>query len=274
MKRIFFICFIFVFIQINSSFAKQRELSKGKAVVFGVDVLLRSLPSQNSNILDVIPIASKIEIIDKASLLTNIGNDKDFWYKVKYNETEGYIWGAEIADNFFEKENEGSLETFMILNFTKEYNDEGSNTNTSRIEFRLAQNGQLLHEHKRFTNYSFLCDTIKFETLENFTTKINVLRILYNFSGESKGKAEEFYTFNNNIDSLLMIDYIDNLGSSISYCNAIFPTDKDGIKNCIILNWKICNDASLFNETQGDRCQWEYSKEILEWNGKKFNLKK
>ena len=276
MKRFFIFFLTFVFIQINS-FAKQRELNKGESVIFGTDVLLLNIPSTKGNILDALPIASKIEIIDKASLLTTIGNISDFWYKVKYNDTEGYVWGTSIADNFYENDidKDGSTETFMILNLTKSVNEEGYNYNNSKLEFRIARNGQLIHEHKRFTNYSFICDSIKYETSDKFNSKINLLSIAYNFTGETSGKAEQFFSFNkDNLDSLFTIAYLEKESAYISYGNLIFPKDKDGIKNSIIINYKFCNDTSNCNDEHGIPCKWEFTKEILEWDGKKFILKK
>jgi len=277
MKRIFFVIIILFFYQIQFSFAKQRELNKGTAVVFGADVLLRDVPSTQGSILDVIPIASKIEIIDKASLLTKIGNTSDYWYKVKYNETEGFIWGPLIADYYYETDldKDKLVETFMILNLSKGINDEGYSAGNSRIEFRVARNGQLINEHKRLTNYNFSCDTIVFENLDLVEAKLNVLRLKYGFAGETSGSAEQFFRLNNdNLDSLFTVLYKESEGGYVSYGKIVFANEKDGIKNGIVINYKFCNDITDCDDEHGKPCKWEYAKDLLLWDGKVFTLKK
>jgi hypothetical protein len=275
MNRSILICFIFFSSQIHLSFSQQRELSKGTAMVFGADVLLRNIPSTQGVALDVIPIASKIEILDKASLLTNMGNINDYWYKVKYNETEGFIWGTLIADNYYENDmdNDSLTETFMILNLSKNYFDEGFNTTNSRIEIRLARNGQLIYEHKRQIGYKFICDSIRSQMIDITSAKLNILRLHYGFSGATEGKAEQFFKINNEgLDSLFTMVTYEGEGGYVSFGNLIFPNDKDGIPNSIVINYKYCTDITGCDD-KAIPCKWEFDKNILSWDGKSFTLK-
>jgi len=272
MKR-FFILYLFVFLtQIDHSFAIQRELNKGTAVVFGADVLLRAIPSLQGNILDVLPIASKIEIIDKASLLTTVGNIKDYWYKVKYNNVEGFIWGTLIADYYYENDidNDGSVETFMVMNLTKSLYDDDYIKENSKLEFRVAKNSQLIIEHKRPTNYYYSCDSIIFKQISQFSPVLNVIQIEFSFSGETAGHGIEFQLFsNNNLDSLFSVAIDEGEGGYVCYSNLIFPKDKGGQANTIFVNTK-CADVSSCDDAGNNPCKWEYTNEIMFWDGKKF----
>ncbi len=276
MKRFIFLFLFVFFIQINCSFARQRELSKGPAVVFGVDVLLLSIPSSQGNILDVLPIASKIEIIDKASLLTKVGDINDYWYKVKYNDVEGFIWGTLIADYYYENDidKDGSVETFMVMNLTKSLYEDNYIPSNSRLEFRIARNGQLIIEHKRPSNYYYSCDSIIFKKLAQFSPELNVIQIKYSFSGETAGNGMEYQLFaNNNLDSLFSVALAEGEGGYVCYSNIISPNDKGGQTNTIIINTK-CADVSLCDDAKGNPCNWEYTKEVLYWDGKKIISKK
>ncbi len=273
MKRTLLLFLIVIFYQINQSNAKQRELNKGTAVVFGVDVLLRSLPLQTGNIIDVVPIASKIEIIDKASLLTKSGDIADYWYKVKYKEQEGFIWGALIADNFFDSDldSDGSAETFMILNLSKSASDSDFVEINSRIEFRVARNGQMVYEHKQFAESAMNIDSISYEKLKLFTPDLSVMRIKYSFSGIYSGNAEQFMRFNNNhIDSLFTMHYSEGEGGTRCLSELVLPSDKEGKANRVVIKTK-CADVSFCDYITGNPpCKWEYANKTLVWDGKKL----
>lgn len=273
MKRFVLFTLILLFAQVHFSFAKQRELSKGPSVVFGADVLLRSVPSQQSSIIDVLPIASEIEILDKASEVTTLNGIKDFWYKVKYNGNEGFIWGALIADNYYETDldADSSKETFMLLNLTKEYFDE--DFKNSRLEFRVARNGQLIYEHKRPTDYSFNCDSISVTRFPGMRPDFRVLQINYNFLGVTGGNGKEYYRFsNNNLDSLFTVKLEEGEGGYVCYGSLVFPDNKEVKPNSIILRVK-CADVTNCDDNAGKPCQWVYDSETLLWDGKKFIIK-
>jgi len=270
---VFLLCF---FIHIHYSQAKQRELKKGTAVVFGADVLLRALPSESGNIVDVLPIASKIEIIDKASLNVNLGNINDYWYKVKYNEEDGFIWGPLIADNYYEGDldQDGSTETFMVLDLTKESSDADFNSSTSKIELRVARNGQMIIEHKQFSEIRLEIDTLSFDKLAKFTPDLSVIRVKYSFSGISGGKKEQILRFkNNNIDSLFTVNYAEGDGGIICLSELVLPSDKGGQANSLIIKTK-CADVSACDYISGNPpCSWEYYNKTWVWDGIKFTSK-
>jgi hypothetical protein len=276
MKRFLFFTVILLFAQAHFSYATQRELSKGPAVVFGADVLLRSVPSQQSSIVDVLPIASEIEILDKASEITLLGGIKDYWYKVKYNGNEGFIWGGLIADNYFETDldADSSKETFMILNLTKGIYDEDFQSSNSRVEFRIARNGQLIYEHKRPTTYNFVCDSIGIEKLQLLKSIITVMVLKCNYLGETSANGKEYFRFNNNnLDSLFAIKFMEAEGGYVCYGSLFLPDNKEVQPNSVVMKIK-CADVSNCDDKAGKPCQWDYATETLLWDGKKFTIKK
>lgn len=276
MKHFLLLTSLLLFFQVHISFAKQRELSKGSAVVFGADVLLRSIPSQQSSIIDVLPIASDIEILDKASELVTLNGIKDFWYKVNYNGNEGFIWGALIADNYFKTDldADSTQETFMILNLTKGIYDEDFQNSNSRLEFRVARNNQLIYEHKRTSNYTFICDSIGFEKLPLYKSVIRAMTVKCSYMGETSAVGKEYFLFTgNNLDSLFSIKFSEGEGGYVCFSSLLFPDNKEVQPNSVAIKTK-CADVSNCDDNAGKPCQWEYTTETLLWDGKKFNLKK
>jgi hypothetical protein len=277
MNRILLIILFLFFSQINTSNAEQRELSKGTAVVFGADVLLRALPSQTGNIVDVLPIASKIEIVDKASLLTKLDNISDYWYKVKYNDEEGFLWGVLIADNYYEGDldTDGSTETFMLLNLTQTPYDASFSFDNSKIEFRVARNGQMINEHKQYTEFLIAVDSIHLEKLTSFTPELSVIRLSYTFTGIIGGNAEQFFRFSSNsIDSLFTIHYLEGEGGTLCFSTLILPSDKNGQPNTVVIKSKVADTLDCDYKTENPPCKWEYFDTTLIWDGKKFTKKK
>jgi uncharacterized protein YgiM (DUF1202 family) len=59
------------------------EIKKGSAYIFADNVLFRDAPTQQGKILSKFSIATKVEIIEKASALTNVNGADNYWYKIK-----------------------------------------------------------------------------------------------------------------------------------------------------------------------------------------------
>jgi len=255
------------------------DLKKGVHVIFNDTVLMRNAPNTEGKVLYKLPITTKIEVIEKTTNLMKFDNYNDYWYKVKYINTEGYIWGGLIADNYYEGDidSDNNEETFMILNNTTDPNIDNNNVyqfdyNFNNLKFRIARDTKSITDFILKSIYGVMVDTIKYEKCLQFNPSLQTVRIKYEFNGEVGGSSELFLHFNGNtLDSLFNIYYEKGEGGYVCYENAIFPNDKGGQTNTIIINSE-CGDESSSDEKNPTK--WEYSQKILIWNGKKFTEKK
>jgi hypothetical protein len=73
------------------------EFDKGFYYMLDYPVNVRSEPNLRGSVVGQLRQHERIEIISNAGNAQKIENVWAYWYKIKFNENEGYIWGGNIA---------------------------------------------------------------------------------------------------------------------------------------------------------------------------------
>jgi hypothetical protein len=84
------------------------EFNNGVYRMLDYPVNIRSAPNLNGNILGKLNLNSEIEILENAKNQQQIEGIEHYWYKIKYNNIIGYIWGGYIAVEAFDFEIDGN----------------------------------------------------------------------------------------------------------------------------------------------------------------------
>ena len=69
----------------------------GKYNILESSVNIRSQPNLTSSVIGKLELHSEIEIIEKAENFQTINGITHYWYKIKYEDITGYIWGGFIS---------------------------------------------------------------------------------------------------------------------------------------------------------------------------------
>ena len=72
-------------------------LKSGFYYTVDTPINIRFEPNLNSRIIGQLELHEKIEIVESAMLIQQIGDIWADWYKIKYKNSFGYIWGGYIA---------------------------------------------------------------------------------------------------------------------------------------------------------------------------------
>jgi hypothetical protein len=81
---------------------KSSELRSETYHVLQYRANIRSEPSRDSNAIAVLSLNDEVEILENTFLEDKINNVWGFWYKIKYGNIEGYIFGGSLARDAFE----------------------------------------------------------------------------------------------------------------------------------------------------------------------------
>jgi hypothetical protein len=74
--------------------AGNYNIEPGKYHILDFPVNVRSLPNLNG------AIAGRLNLNDEIEVIENMGNEQQiegvwqYWYKIKFNEISGYVWGG------------------------------------------------------------------------------------------------------------------------------------------------------------------------------------
>lgn len=244
-----------------------RELPPGTHYLFGDNVRMRDQPSVKGKVLETLKIASPLVILRNTKIRYTVGQTEDYWYKVKYGEKEGYIWGGLIADQFYENDfdGDGSKEMLLILNLTEDPNISSGGPDEFRI--RIVQNQEQKAEWLYNISSGITDVSVTVEKWPDFN--IQVIQLSYEFNGEEGGTEVTFFRLETT--GLTELFSVSDHGEGGYSCleEMIFPNDQGGEKGKIILKSK-CADISNCLDTKEDPCNWEYSSFKYRWNGITF----
>lgn len=91
---------LFTYGQERKYFSENYEFKPGEvAYLFGNDVKLRKEPNTDSDVLQLLEISTKVEIIEKTKFTMLFEGRSSPWYKIKHEDSIGYTLGALISLN-------------------------------------------------------------------------------------------------------------------------------------------------------------------------------
>ncbi|MFH0867382.1 MAG: SH3 domain-containing protein [Bacteroidota bacterium] len=249
-----------------------RNLAKGIHAVYGDNVLIRNAPNQQGSIKHILPIGTKVGVIQKASKAEKISNIDDYWYQVIYDLDTGYIWGALISDIFLEDDLDGDSVPEIFLTYCNTYfngSDWDYMLKNSRVEFRVAKNDKKISELKFRTNNQYLFDSAFVKTFNLFSPPLTAICLTDSFMDGNIGNGEFYLRFHDNtLDSLFKLDIYAGEGGAVHKDKLILPDDHAGNINTLIIE-----RAEAYIATPDYNpaiVKWEYSKWYYKWDGKKI----
>jgi hypothetical protein len=150
---------------------------------YTIDDDIKMYSGINGKIIDIIDIHTKIYILTALNIEWENDEIKAFWYKIKYENKTGYIWGGHIAAEtyIFDIDGNGTMEYFQYQN---------SDAMESRNYF-AEKNISIHYNGKKISNQIFK-DTF---ALNNFEVKKenelssmgHISRIDYNYRMDRDG---------------------------------------------------------------------------------------
>ena len=99
MKYFFTLIFIFCFFSIG--YAQPYDFAFGSKDkikrMLDFPVNIRSQPSTSAEIIGKLGLHDEIEVLENSKKLQEIDGVEQYWYKIKFKNIIGYIWGGYIA---------------------------------------------------------------------------------------------------------------------------------------------------------------------------------
>ena len=258
MRKLLIIIIILVskigFGQESKYLSENYEFKSGEiAYMFGNDVKLREQLNTESNVLSLLKIGDRVEIVEKSDRKMEFDGIESPWYKVKVGDNIGFTLGSLISLDKATFENltylislkKVGLKSFLktrVLENNLEFNENNSRLFTGEFSIKATGNNGL--------------DNIK-----------SIFEIDY--LAESCGvNGGGIYLFYDGEDLIKAIDYTQVADADLYWFieEYIFPNDKDGIKGKIVYKSEV-------GETKEYETEWIESKitrRILEWNGKEI----
>ena len=231
--------------------SENYEFKNGEiAYLFGNDVKLRDQPNAESTVLTLLKIGEQIEIVEKLNSTMQFEGIESPWYKVKTNDTVGFVLGSLLS---LDKATFGNLTYLVSLR-----RDE----NSLFVKTRVFGNGIDFKENiSQLMTGEFSIKADGNKGIENITS-IFQIDYLAESCGVDGGGIYLFYDGNN---LLKAIDYTQVADADVYWFveDYIFPNEEDGIEGKIVYK-------SEEGQTKDYDTEWTESKmtrRILEWNG-------
>ena len=275
MKKIFLIIInlillvtLFAYQQNNNVFILKNYSTH---YIFENKVNIRTAPNLNSDIIIQVQIGDLVKIIERSEIRQELYGLMAYWYKIKYTDKIGYLWGGfistiEIKADF---DNNGKDEILISRCTTNgEYNYDEYMVKKYYHDYKLCRKGELLSDNP-FINEPIGLNS-SFYLLKNldFNPVIVLLNISQDFNdGENNSFKNEIYYLKNNIFCLLY-KYEENVTPNEENIFEIkYPKDSKINNVMVIIKRKIKYDMKTFEVLSNnvlDRIE-------LIWNGIDFN---
>lgn len=238
-----------VFGQTTKYLTGDYEFENGEiAFMFGDDVKLREQASTESNVLTLLKIGDKIEIIEKTNDRLRFDGMDSPWYKVKFQDKIGYVLGGLISADKVSYKNFTYLVSFKI---------EGDIT---FLKTRILDSKQgYIENTSQLNSHVFSISAHGNKGLDDVLSIFEV-----DYMAEACGiDGGGIYLFFNGKDLLKAIDFsqVGDAGEYWYFEEYIFPSDENGISGKILYKREV-------GETKEHETEWVETKltqRMLEW---------
>ena len=129
MRKITWIIFIFLFLENVLLFSQESayKFTPGYYYILDYSINFRSQPNLRGEIIGKLKLNDKIEILENTNIIQNIDDISAYWYKIKFNEIIGYIFGGYIAVNRIVIDiDQNGMDDYFYFRFSKiKYEENG-----------------------------------------------------------------------------------------------------------------------------------------------------
>lgn len=279
MKSFVFISILFLFHSSLSSneYPKQicnytmGEYSSGSDIhIFAENAIIRKLPSVKSDKIISLSAGSIVHIISKSPETHTINGYSENWYHITAvapdkKKTEGYIWGGLLSKVSLQSVIQSKTFLLMIGILSAGNNDEmnaearivSNGTIVSRITFSLIYLPITQDGSYRYTmSGAFIGE-------QGFNPEIQIFSIKMDYPAGQFPYGEILFYWNGKDIKYLLEARLSGYEGNGSGYSFIFPHDKNGIENQLIVNY------TIFSHDGNDMSEKEY----YLWNGNIFKKK-
>ncbi|CAM1362973.1 SH3 domain-containing protein [Tenacibaculum xiamenense] len=228
-----------------------------KVVLFGNDVKLRSEPNTTSKTLELLPILSKLTVLEKTTKTFFYNGIENPWYKVKTtNNQEGYVVGGLLA-----------LDSKKVDNWTYlvqlKLNEEKSFTVLRAVQGNSSEYIETTHQ---LANSTFSVKTYSNKGVEGIKNMIYI-----DYMAEACGEEGGGVYFFNDGDSLIKAVEVSHVFNADVYWleeTITFPNEEGGSTGKIIFSRE---EGETFNNEILHEKKTIETKEFI-WEGKELKL--
>ena len=273
---LFFLSFIISIL----SFAQENEIygngvfnfeQKTNQRIFTEDTRVRENPTSSSPILDSLKANTTITILQKDKNVTVLGQRFSHWYKIKYTkegkQSEGYIWGGNIAMQYLSKNGFDFL--FGLLPSRKEYSVEDQMDVLKNVaSIKSYKNNEQIDEaiFESGMGESLSYSTFKEDSNQNLKNVDFILTAIV--SGEACGvpSYEKQVLFSNS--KLIQLPTLMNIGDADIFYHSetlIFPKDEGGKPNTIYFSME------EMEKDENEKQKFKRKNEEYHWDGKNLS---
>ncbi len=273
---LFFLSFIISIL----SFAQENEIygngvfnfeQKTNQRIFTEDTRVRENPTSSSPILDSLKANTTITILQKDKNVTVLGQRFSHWYKIKYTkegkQSEGYIWGGNIAMQYLSKNGFDFL--FGLLPSRKEYSVEDQMDVLKNVaSIKSYKNNEQIDEaiFESGMGESLSYSTFKEDSNQNLKNVDFILTAIV--SGEACGvpSYEKQVLFSNS--KLIQLPTLMNIGDADIFYHSetlIFPKDEGGKPNTIYFSME------EMEKDENEKEKFKRKNEEYHWDGKNLS---
>ncbi|WP_160138500.1 SH3 domain-containing protein [Chryseobacterium sp. c4a] len=236
---------------------------------------VRKEPGVNAQILDSLQSNQQIMILKKEETLPvlQLGERRAHWYKISYQKgemiTEGYIWGGNLCVGYRNKNGYDFL--FGLSKTVDRKNKSLNETEKQNIAGIKVMEGNTLIDEVYFdTGRGEELSTASFNMESNHKLQDVEFTLKAMVSGEACGIAtyDQYVLYKDK--KLITLPQLMNVGDAGVYYHSeeyVFPNDKGGISNAIILK------VEDMETDDKDREKKKHSSKTYLWNGSSYKLK-
>jgi uncharacterized protein YqgQ len=114
----FILISLFCNLQLFAQNISPYKFEPGFYRIIDYPINIRSEPGLHGNIIGRLSLHDEIEIIENTNRMDYFETYYDYWYKIRFNNIFGYIWGGYIAAKYFETDidNNGQKD-FIYIRF-------------------------------------------------------------------------------------------------------------------------------------------------------------
>jgi hypothetical protein len=238
--------------------------------LFGDNVNIRENPSLKAKVIGRLPVTYLVKIKERLKDELEINDYREKWYRIEYTMDEknfmGYIWGGLLAKAFIHEDIDGDNQReWILIGIT------GVTKGDKIAEARLVKRGKIISKavfktidisDSRFFAYTISAGVLP---VKRFIPSMRIVRIDFSYEACDYPNGDVLLTWNGKELSYGLTAIYSSSefrGSSYSY---IFPEDKNGEKNQIIIKYTV----EQTEEDTGKRST-TVSYEKYKWDGKQL----
>jgi len=253
-------CAATLFFQADRALAAENY----PAYIFNDRVIMRSTPTTKGTVLSVLPIGTKITVLEDTEEKMTLNGIEDVWVRALAGKQTGYIWGGLLcyfsaADDF---DRDGTKEQFLYKSFQKKGGGSG-------IAAKIFRGSKVVTEHRSGVNYICYARDVRVEKKYPFTPRAVFITAGFALEGPTYGNGVRWYIFKNKkLHLSLEVKLEEGEGQAGQNSRLIFPGMAKGEPDHLVIETKQMN---CYDETEKNPCKEETGYFRYKWDGTIFH---